>query len=146
MTKIILGPNAGQWVMRQMEGPAVFTPESMTAMGCERDGRMVAGFVFENWNGQSMVAHMAIQGRASKEFYRFVGEYCFVQCGIYKLIAPIPENNWRSINFVKKVGFRSECRIMDAHPDGDILIFTLIEKDCRFLKGMYVQAASAAIA
>jgi RimJ/RimL family protein N-acetyltransferase len=146
MTNVVLGEVVGSWVMRHMEGSAVFTPQSMTAIGCERDGKLIAGFVFENWNGQSMMAHMAIQGRASREFFRFAADYAFRQCGIYKLIAPIDAHNNGSIHLVQKIGFRYECRIADANPHGDICIFTLVEEDCRFLKGRYGQKCCAASA
>lgn len=143
MTRIVLGEAPGQWVLAEMNSRAAFDI-NMTAIGFKRDGKMIAGFLFENWNGQSLMAHMAIQGRASREFYRFAAEYVFKQCGAYKLIASIVSDNHRSMNLATKMGFRYEARIANAAPHGDICIFTLVESDCRFLKGAYIGQAQPA--
>ncbi len=137
MTRIIHNAEVGHWIARQFNG--VYPEGAAQAIGFERDGKMVAGMFFENFNGRSMIAHMAINGRATAEFYRKCAEYAFKQCGVFKLIAPIPSENVKSIRLVEKMGFLEECRIFNASPDGDIVLFTLIEQNCRFLKPRYAE-------
>ena len=136
---IVSAPEIGQWVLRQSDPHAVYAPQASSVLGYERNGRVIAGFVFENWNGRSMTAHMAIQGRATAEFYRRVADYVFVTCGVHKLIAPVASTNRKAIRLVKKMGFLLEGVIYEAVPDGELLLFSLIEKDCRFLKGKYCE-------
>jgi hypothetical protein len=144
MTRIRTDAEIGHWVCAMTHGK--YAPETSSCIGFERDGKIVAGTMFENFNGRSMVAHMAIDGRASREFYQYVAKYVFEECGVYKLIGPVPSDNLKAIHLDKKMGFIEECRIENAAPNGDIVILTLTKHNCRFLKGNYVEAKSAAIA
>ncbi len=63
--------------------------------------------------------------------------YPFVHCGASKIIAPVAESNDESIKFVTKLGFRLEHRLLDAHPDGSILLYSMKRDQCRFIGERY---------
>ena len=121
--KLIVGP----WVARKVFG--AFHPETSEAIGLERHGEMVAGVIYENWNGASMVVHIAVQGLLTPAYLTAIHHYPFVVVGAGKLIAPIGEGNAESIRFVTKLGFKQEGRIPGAHPDGALLLYTLSRED-----------------
>lgn len=128
---IISGPAVGAWVAQRVNGG--HSPEHETAIGLERDGQIIAGVIYERWNGRSIVAHIAIEGRVTAAFIAAIFDYPFNRCGVQKIICPITTDNERSIRLAKNMGFREEARIADAAPTGDLLLFTLPKNNCRFL-------------
>ncbi len=132
---IIQGDVAGYWVAQQMGSS--FHADGATAIGLERNGRIVAGIFFENYTGRSMTCHWAIKGRINKEFLHAIAVYAFIQCGVHKLIAPIESTNVPMVCLAFKLGFQFEAEIADAGRDGDIYIYTITKEQCRFLEGRY---------
>ena len=114
-----------------------FSSATGTAIGLERDDCLIAGVMFENWNQQSITAHMAITGKLTRSFIGAIFRYAFGKCGVHKVICPINSGNAKSNKFVKKLGFTEEARLCDAAPDGDIILYTLKKDDCRFLGEQY---------
>lgn len=133
---IVCGPIVGRWVADQTAG--VFAAETSTAIGLQNDvGAFAAGVIYENWNGQSVVAHMAITGRLTRTFIGAIFRYAFGQCGVAKVILPVASTNIKSNHFVGRLGFTEEARIRDAVPGGDIIFYTLEKSACRFLGEQY---------
>lgn len=129
---IVCGPIVGRWVADKTAG--AFSAETSTAIGLQKDiGDISAGVIFENWNQRSVVAHMAVTGRLTREFIGAIFRYAFEQCDVAKVILPVASTNVRSNHFVMHLGFTEEARIRDAAPGGDIILYTLKKSDCRFL-------------
>ena len=136
--KLIVGP----WVAKKTFG--TFAPDTSEAIGLKRRGELVAGVIYEAWNGASMVVHVAVQGLMTRSYLAAIYHYPFVHVGVNKLIAPVGEGNKESIRFVSKMGFRLEGRIPDAHPDGALLLYTMSREQCRYLGDRYGQKLVAA--
>lgn len=141
---LITGPMAGTWVAAQINGS--YIPGASQAIGLERDGSMVAGVLYEHWNGRSIVAHIAVSGRMNPAFLAAIFDYPFNVCGVQKVICPIPSDNARSIKLASNMGFREEARISDAAPTGDIILYTITKADCRFLRKRYGEKCAYATA
>jgi RimJ/RimL family protein N-acetyltransferase len=145
MTELRFGEDVGQWIARELETTYALTDTQ--AIGLARNGRMVGGVMYEDWNGRSVVAHMAIRERVTPEFWWVVADYPFRQIGASKVIAPIHSANYPMMRLADHLGFRQEARIENAHPLGDILIYTLIERDCRiFQREQYGKRVATACA
>lgn len=144
MTRLRWGADVGHWVAQRVDG--FYWEEQSAAIGLERDGRLVAGVIYEQWNGKSAVVHLAIEGRPSAEWLYAIADYPFRYQQAYKLIAPIASTNTRMLRLAEKIGFRTEAELRNAHPLGDIVLMTLVEPDCRLLKGRYGKNKTAAIA
>ena len=114
-----------------------FSGDTATAIGLERDGKLVAGIMYENWNGRSLTAHIAISGQINRSYIGAIFRYAYVTCGVEKAIVPVSSANTKSVRFVQKLGFTEEARITDAAPDGDIILYTLKKADCRYLGERY---------
>ena len=52
--------------MGEMDG--AYNPDRSNAVGLMRDGKIVAGVVYENYNGQSVVCHICVKGRMTPAF------------------------------------------------------------------------------
>lgn len=131
------GPAPGHWGMHVMS--ALFTPETQTAIGLYKDKVPQAAVIYENWNGRSLVAHMAITGRITRHYLFVIFDYAFRQMGAEKVILPVRSGNTKSIKFVLHLGFVEEARIRDAAPDGDVILYTMKNAACRFLGEKYGQ-------
>ena len=133
--RIVSGPEVGYWTASKMNGS--FSSENSTAIGLERNGELVAGIMYENWNGRSIMAHIAITGQINRSYIGAIFRYAYVTCGVEKAIVPVSSANAKSMKFVEKLGFTEEARIADAAPDGDIIVYTLKKADCRYLGERY---------
>lgn len=132
---LITGREAGEWVAKQIKGH--YAPHNSVAIGLKRYDRFNAGVLYEQWNGRSIVAHIAVAGRMTPAFLAAIFDYPFNVCGAHKVICPVPSDNIRSAKLARNMGFELEARIKDAAPTGDILIHTLSKADCRFLGTKY---------
>ena len=132
MIRIVSGDEVGRWVCSRMG--ASFHVGGAQAIGCERDFKLIAGAIFENWTGRSMTVHWAIDDRIPKEFLYAIADYSFNGCGIEKLIAPVDTGNIVMTKLAFKLGFTREAMIRNAGKVGDIALFTMPKKNCRFLK------------
>jgi L-amino acid N-acyltransferase YncA len=103
------------------------------AIGLERNGQIIAGVIYENWNQASIVCHIAIEGRMTKEYLKSIFSYPFEFCKVKKIIVPVSSTHAKSLKLVTKMGFVEEARVKDAAPDGDIIFLTLAREKCRFL-------------
>lgn len=71
------------------------------------------------------------------EYVAVIFDYPFRQLGVEKVICPIVETNTRSIRLCEKMGFSRETTLSDAHPDGDIHLYSLKRSECRFTGDRY---------
>jgi RimJ/RimL family protein N-acetyltransferase len=128
---IISCPEVGEWVAERVGGK--YNPNDSQAIGLVRQNKIIAGVIFERYNGTSMWVHIAAEGRLTPNFVKAVCRYAFVDCDCEKVIGTVTSGNVKAIKFDKNLGFTEEARIRDAAPDGDIIIYTLSKSNCRFI-------------
>jgi RimJ/RimL family protein N-acetyltransferase len=139
MTKRILCTESdkvrvGEWVLARAGGK--FLPEIAQAIGLEKDGELIAGAVFESWNGAVVYAHLAIANKygLNREFLKFGFSYAFNQIKAKKIVGLVASTNLDAIKLDENFGYVLEATIKDGVPDGDMLIYTMTKEQCRFLK------------
>jgi RimJ/RimL family protein N-acetyltransferase len=125
----------GHWIAEQIKG-SYFEAKSQ-AIGLKQNGEFVAGVIYENWNRQSIVCHIAISGRLTPRYLAVIFDYPFNVCKVNKIIVPVDATNLKSISLVEKMGFTEEARIKDGMADGDMILFTLAKDDCKYLGERY---------
>ena len=140
-SNIVCGDVVGHWVASRTEGH--YDPSIATAIGLSRDGVIVAGVMFTDFNRKSISVHQAITGRINRAFLFAVSDYAFNHCGASKMIGQVASSNKKAEKLVTSMGFTREATIKDAHPDGDILVYTLEKQHCRFLRGKYGEKRSS---
>lgn len=126
------------WVQERSGGGGYVTGTA-SAIGRMKDGNLVGGIYYEEFNGVNVMCHIAGDGKRwlSKLFLWMIFDYPFNQLGAKRMTAPIVHNNVPCINFVEKLGFKQEAILQDAHPDGNILIYRLFENESRWHKRAY---------
>lgn len=125
----------GTWVMAQND--AVWLPGQGNCIGVEDSaGRLIAGIAFDNYNVASTQIHVAaLPGKnwISKELLWQVFSYPFHRLQVKKLIGLVGSTNEEALRFDLSLGFQLEATLKDAYPDGDLLILSMTQDQCRWL-------------
>lgn len=132
---IVKGSRVGEWTAKRLF--TLYHAEGSEAIGLERNGELVAGVIYENWNHKSITAHIVIEGRITPSYLAAIFDYPFNVACVDKIIAPCAESNLESQKLLQNFGFTEEARIADAHPSGCLLIYTMARDACRFLGKRY---------
>ena len=109
---------------------------AMKALGLERDGRLVAGVLYDGWNGVNMWMHSAIEPGAylGRAFPWYVFHYPFIELGCKRLTGLVEASNAEALRFNSRLGFKIEARLLGAaSDDGDTLIMVMTPENCRWL-------------
>lgn len=122
-----------------------------TAIGLEENGELIAGVLFDYYNGASINMHVAAKpGRRwlTREFLHFCFWYPFEQLKVRRITGLVPASNRDARKFDEHLGFELEATLKDAAPDGDVLVYRLFRDQCRWLnlKVKYVETQSPASA
>ena len=132
---IRLDHEVGHWVAAR--NYQMYFEANSQSIGLEKDGEIVAGVIYDSWNRRSIVCHIAATESLTATFLAKVFDYSFRQLQVHKMIATVSSKNFKSIRLVTHMGFKEEAKIKDAHPSGDIVIFTMTKEDCKFLGEKY---------
>lgn len=128
------GERIVHWVAERTEARAGFGVAQ--GIGWVRDGEILAGVVYCNFNGANIDMHVAaVPGRRwlTREYLWFCFFYPFYQCGVKRITGLVPASNEDARKFDEHLGFTLEARLKDAHPTGDILVYRMFKNDCRWL-------------
>ena len=124
----------GNWVVDRT-GSAL--PRSgATAIGLVRDGKIVAGVLYEDFTQASIHISIAVDRGAvlSKDFVFAIFDYPFNQLGVDKMIAYVNTANKVSMKLTEHFGFVEEARVKGVFLDGDQVIYSITKDQCHLLK------------
>lgn len=110
---------------------------AMKCLGLKRGDRLVAGVLFDAWNGTNMWMHSAIESGAylGREYPWYVFHYPFNELGCKRLTGLVEESNTEALRFNERLGFKVEARLAGAASDGgDSLIMVMTRENCRWLR------------
>ena len=127
----------GHWVAKRIRGG--YFEERSQALGLLKDDEIVAGVIYENWNHQSIVCHIAIEGRITPAYLAAIFDYPYNVMQVEKIIVPVASCNNESLWLVMGMGFQEEARIKNAHPQGDLIFLTLERDKGRFPHERYAK-------
>ncbi len=122
------------WVCERTRWPV--HPERVRAIGkTDRDGNLIAGVLYEDFNGANVACHIAGDGKrwADRDFLWVIFHYPFKQLGVKRITVLVYDVNAASRNFVEKLGFELEAILHDAHPRGHTLVYKMTPDKCRWL-------------
>ena len=130
--KTIIGP----WVAAKM---GIEYSDNNTSLGQIAGSKIIAGVSYQSWNKASIIASIAVEGLMTPTYLAAIFHYPFIYLGVTKIICQVAESNLNSIKLAEKLGFRLEAQLLDAHPDGSLLIYTMTKEQCRFIGEKYVK-------
>jgi len=142
---LTIGKGVVEWVAKQTNEFGGFGSD--VGIGWLKNGSIVAGVVYAEWNGPNVVCHIASDrshGWLTRAYLWAIFDYPFNQLGVERITVCVGEGNKDSQRFVRHLGFILEARLKGAHPTGDILIFCMKRQDCRFIqKGFHREKLAA---
>lgn len=123
----------GPWVCERAGG--TWVKGRGTGIGRERDGQLIAGILYEDWNHANVVCHIAGVGKnwLNRNLLWVMFDYPFRQLGVKRITTTVAQSNTVSQRFTEHLGFTLETRLLDAHPSGDLFIYRMMAADCRWL-------------
>lgn len=135
---IVTGARVAEYVGAKVDR-IIYPP--FTAMGCERDGRIVSGAVFNCFTGYD--CHLTIaaeQGAITRRFLKEMGRYVGEQmaCGRITFVTEQPY----VIDLAKRLGAQPEGRIRNHFGPGRDAILLGILKEEWIFNGKHSIAAS----
>lgn len=142
---LVIGKGVVDWVAKQTNEYGNFGTD--IGIGWQKNGEIVAGVAYANWNGPNIECHIASDKSRkwlTKQYLFAIFWYPFVQLDCRRITVCVGSGNKDSIRFVKHLGFQLEATLENAHPTGDILIFRLLKEECRFIRKVYTCEKMAA--
>ena len=113
--------------------PVLMTSD-MKAIGLERNGELVAGVIYEGFNGRNVWMHVAITGQFTREYLRYVFHYPFIELGCDRVSGYVEASNTAARRFDEHLGFVPEARLKGAAADGgDVILYVMKKKGCRYV-------------
>jgi len=139
---IVLGKGVVEWIAKRTNEFGGFGTD--IGIGLAKNGALVAGVAYADWNGPNVVCHIAAVGKrwATREYLRVIFDYPFNQLKANRITVCVGEGNAASRRFVEHLGFTLEAELAGAHPTGDLRIYRMFRSECRFLKAPYALAGT----
>jgi len=131
---LIIGQGVVEWVAKRTNEHGNFG--CAQGIGWQRHGQIVAGVVYNEFNGVNCLMHVASDGSRRwlhREFLRVAFDYPFNQLKVRRVTGLVGEGNIAAREFDEHLGFTLETRLENAHPTGDLLIYRMWKSDCRWL-------------
>ena len=125
----------GPWVAQRV-GMERYVPGTASAIGQVRDGKIISGVLYEDYNGANVTCHIAGEGRnwLNRKFLSIIFDYPFNQLGVKRITGYVLDTNKAAQRLDEHLGFKREATLRDAHPEGDIIIYCMTADECRWLK------------
>ena len=124
-----------QWVAQRVSN---FAPSAdAKALGVVSNGELIAGVVFERWNGVHVEASIAAdhQSWANRTTLFRLFNYPFNQLGCEAISVLVPSTNIQSLNLATKLGFELEANIKFAAHDGSsLVVLKMFRGKCRWIE------------
>lgn len=123
----------GPWVSDGVG--ATWVKDSGSAIGWLKNGELVAGVIYEQFNGANVFCHIRGEGNwANRTFLRVIFDYPFNQLKVNRITACVGDSNLKSQALVEQMGFELECKLARAIPDGDLLVYRMFRENCKYLR------------
>lgn len=124
------------WVAARI--PAFDPSPGARALGVVRGTDLVAGVIYEHWNGvhvQAAIAAAPVPWATKGTMFRLF-HFPFCQLGCEAISVLVPSSNLPSLNLATKMGFAPEAIIrLAAHDGSDLIILKQWKAECRWIGG-----------
>ena len=145
MDTLVTGSGVVDWIAKRTNEFGRFGTD--IGIGWARNGELVAGVAYADWNGPNVVCHIAAEGKrwATRQYLWTIFDYPFNQLGVKRITVCVGEGNSASRRFVGHLGFTLETTLKDAHPTGDLLVWRMFREECKWISAdFYKPLAKAA--
>ncbi|VBB16575.1 GNAT family N-acetyltransferase [Burkholderia stabilis] len=125
-------------------------PNYDDAIGLERDGKLVAGVLYQAYNGPSIVMHVAMSGSPhviTPGFICAAFRFPFILLRCNRISGYVRADNLAAQRLDEHLGFKREGVIREGASDRtDFILYGMLKHECRFLDGRYLEAMNRELA
>lgn len=118
--------------------PRTFNKEQDRVISRHDDvtGKLLGGVIYDGYTRNCIFIHQAGFSKRwlTGDMLWVAFDYPFSLLGVSKLCGTIPSSKPELLEFNQRLGFKEECRIKDAYPDGDMIVLSMLRDECRWLK------------
>lgn len=111
--------------------------EGQQGIGLVKDGEIIAGVLYDDYNGSNIWMHVAAkEGRTwlNRTFLRACFAYPFLQLNCKRVSGWVEVCNADARRFDEHLGFQPEAILSSAGRDGgDVIIYRMFKDECRFI-------------
>ena len=143
--RLVVGHDVVEWVAKRTNEFGNFG--AAVGIGVERDNQLIAGVVYNDYNGPNICMHVAaVPGTpwlTRSTLYAFFA-YPFLQMNCTRVTALVGQGNLKSRKLVFGVGFRIEAHLEGAHSTGDLIVYRMWKAECRWINQGKIDELKAA--
>ena len=122
----------GMWIAEKSDGGY---RDGSICIGVEKNKKLVAGIMYEWFNGTSVYVHVAAEKNwFDREFLLYCFHYPFIEMDCNVMIGLVPEANLKARKLDEHLGFTLKHIIPEAHPQGGLCIYTMYKHECKWLR------------
>jgi RimJ/RimL family protein N-acetyltransferase len=117
--------------------------DNCSTIGLEKNGKIVAGVVYQGHNGPSVLMHFALEGShvITPAFVCAVFMYPFQVLRCHRITGLVRTDNMDAQALDENLGFVREGLMRQAAGDRtDFILYGMLQRECRFLRGRYLAA------
>lgn len=136
MADTIIDSPARVWAFVREQGVSVPVVANMKALGLERNGELVAGVLYESFNGVNVWMHVAVAPgqKLTRKFIHYCFFYPFVALGCKRVSGYVEASNEKARRFDEHLGFRQEAVLKGAATDGgDVILYVMRREECKYV-------------
>lgn len=111
--------------------PVKFTGWFST-IGLERDNRLVAGWLFNDYQNDNIEVAVASDGAITRGFINAAAHYVFVQLNCRRASCHVRTDNHKSIAFIERIGWVREGLRRAWFPDCDAYVYGMLKHECKW--------------
>lgn len=102
----------------------------------DESGKLLGGVIYDGYTRNCIFIHQAGFSKRwlTGDMLWIAFDYPFNSLKVGKLAGTIPSSKPELLAFNLKLGFKEECRIKDAYPNGDMIVLTMTRDECRWLR------------
>lgn len=105
-----------------------------TTIGLERDGKIIAGWLFNHYTGRNIEVSVASDGAITRGFIYAATDYVFMQLGCVRASCHVSVKNEKSLRFTRWFGWEQEGIRKNWYEDGsDAIVFGMLKENCKWL-------------
>jgi RimJ/RimL family protein N-acetyltransferase len=136
MTTRIISDPARVWAFVKQQVP-VNVVSGMKGLGLERDGDLIAGVLYEGYNGVNVWMHVAADHTKrwlNRDYLRYCFQYPFDELNCKRVSGYVEASNADARRFDEHLGFKQEAVLTGAASDGgDVILYAMRREDCRYV-------------
>jgi len=107
------------------------------SIGFEKNGKLIGGVVYDSYEAgyRCAIAAAGEIGWLTRRTLGYIFDYPFNQLNVKIMTASAFSQNKKSCKVLEGIGFKEQTRIPEFSANGDLIIYVMYRKDCKYLRG-----------